>query len=779
MPLLLACAMTALFALLDGWAEDFSEAHGLRINASSYDAMLEAIAGVGGVFLALYFTALSAVAAAVYATVPHDIRSLIIRDRLGNMYVRGVALATALAVLLLAVRSLTDSIYEAGVPFIGILAAFSIFAFITLGQRAFYLADPTRLADTLVYDFQYWMRRAAYGGWRWNDAAFQDHYRRQARKAVSSLASLMDIANSQAHLRGDSVRRLASTIGYVIGTYLAFRRRIPTDSRWFGERYQHKQWYLTDSTELEMATQTATSLGPKVVPDIEWVEEQLLHSLIASLEQDLMADSYEGAFATLESFPALWDRMGQAWATSEGIRWASRVTEATVSAMTTRDTGKRLSRPALMPGMGDLLASIPMSLELGLHRAIHGADPSTAGQRLAEADWSDTGSPYAMSFPRSVVESLESAQRGVAFELSADVPSDTATPGWYVREIALNSYEIELKRQIVAVVDFLATWYPATADRVTKAGMHEAAGAILSRALEVAWKLEAHVYDWEEAVEKIRAFPLNVDLKRPEWDWASIRGAVRTLRTETLLRLARSIPELIAVERDPDIPDYLGHAVHRSGEACFEALVSNDQELFNRLFPGYFYGALIIADRLRPEVENWQPQTAVMVLSEPVLDVLDLSGYALIFSELHKDESFQQTCEDIWKRYLGEDDGEHRIKFVAALLEHKRRRFGLSPRSILRTRWEMRLGAELRKLPRRETRREPFFHDTAAVHDSPLIRELAPGDDLGMVGVQASDVFVVRFLRNLESAGDLDFGVPDWVAQKLTSPEEPKGDDAA
>src|SRR4051812_36039966 len=126
------------------------------VEDSTYDVLFEAIAAVTGVFLALYFTAVSNVAASVYVNVPHDIRALIVRDKLGNLYVTGVAFTMAFSILLLIAHALTGRAYTLAPILAGVLACFSIFAFIRLGQRAFYLADPTRLATTLVSDFVGW-----------------------------------------------------------------------------------------------------------------------------------------------------------------------------------------------------------------------------------------------------------------------------------------------------------------------------------------------------------------------------------------------------------------------------------------------------------------------------------------------------------------------------------------------------------------------------------------------------------------------------------------------
>ncbi|HXV06087.1 MAG TPA: hypothetical protein VFP23_09325, partial [Solirubrobacterales bacterium] len=138
----LACVLIAAIALLQGPVDQLAETLGLgRLDKSAYDSLLETVAAATGVFLALYFTAVSAIAASIYVDVPHDIRNLIVGDRLGNLYVRIVAFAMALCTLLLVVHAGAGAAYRLVPPIVGLLAVISIFAFIRLGRHAFYLAD--------------------------------------------------------------------------------------------------------------------------------------------------------------------------------------------------------------------------------------------------------------------------------------------------------------------------------------------------------------------------------------------------------------------------------------------------------------------------------------------------------------------------------------------------------------------------------------------------------------------------------------------------------------
>jgi len=765
-PVAIALALVVLMDIFNEDLQDLTRSWGWpAIDPNAYDALFETIAAVTGVFLALYFTAVSNVAASVYVNVPHDIRALIVRDKLGNLYVTGVAFTMAISVLLVVAHALAGRMYTLG-PVVGaMLAAFSIFAFIRLGQRAFYLADPTRLADTLASDFASWFRRARVDGWNPDDRSFQEHYRKQARQSTDSLASLLAIAGDQPHLRGGSVRQLVRSVVRVLYHYLSLRNEVPSESRWFGERYEHKQWYLAEGTELDMATETNTMLSPNAVPDVTWVEDGLLAAVVELVDKDLGARDYEDAFMTVSALEPIWERLGRGWSAKDGIRWLNVMTGRAVAKFSESPAPPLTERPGSVPAFWDALAMLPMTLELGFHRDVADRPIPDLKKAIEEADWDDAASPYALGLPQKVVSELAQVQRGRVFEKAVAALPETRTPGWYVRERAFYAYERAFREQVEALLDMLVAWYPSTAKSLHEKGLPDAAGAVVSRGFETVWKLERHAAEWQQIFQELRQEPPLVDFVRLPWDWDPVYKKIGRLRSALLRQFAASVPAQTVRKRDAAIPDYLGEAIHRISWGCFDALRENDVELFKELFPTYLVGVLAIVDRIQPQVQEWQPSLAATAMSEPMADALELSGHALIYSELHRNPALWEACEQPWRRLLEGDEGTTRLQALALMHRHEQNLFGITPRSTGRTRWQMTLEHQLSELPRSPSSHP--FRSGEVEHDSPLIRRLAPEDDLGGLHYKVSEVFVVRFLEQLPNAAGLDFDVRDWMGGEL------------
>jgi hypothetical protein len=731
------------------------------ISGSAYSIMLQSIAAVTGVFLALYFASLNTVAATVYTTVPHDIRELIVRDRLGNVYVRVVAYLTALSIFLLVVQAGGAAPYHLALPVLALASAFAIFSFIKLGERAFYLADPTLLVDIPASDFVRWASGATTRGWRWADANVQNHYRQRAKSSLETIGSLLRISASRRHLHGAPELRLVKATCISLARYLSLKGDIPTESRWFGRRFSHKQWFLTTSTELEMATETATQLSPEEVPDMSWVEGLSFDALLETFASDLADARYDDLNAGIAHVANVWEIFGLKWQSNDGLDGVERLSEFLTRAVTQPGGAESPKAELAFLGALDQLAFLPSAIEVGLYKTAVAVSPEQLRMRLAAADWSDPASPYLFDLPRKAVETLEEVAQGIRFESAAATP--VRTPGWYVADLGLNRLAWAIHDEIERCLAFAEKWYPTTADQLSEAGQFEGAGAILARGLEAAWKLASHCEQLSTIATELGAEIILADLPRPKWDWESYSKRVEALRREVLKRLAKSIPDLATGDapRHEDRPDYLGQAVHRTGEACFEALVAGDPELFDELFRPYFLGVFIMVEQLRPQVADWTDlSTAVTWMTEPLIDLIDISGYALIFSEYHHRPDIWDHCRDLWARYLTPDDaGTERLRFLNTASAHHQHLFAITPRSVLRTRREMVFGRMLEQLPREPATDDPF-HEQALTHDSALIRKLAPAPGgLGTSYLDATDVFVAQYLRTLPNATEFDFGI--------------------
>jgi hypothetical protein len=732
-----------------------------RTRGSAYDTGLQALAGVGGVFLALYFTAISTVAANVYAAVPHDIRNLMLRDKVGNAYVRIVALLAALSGLLLLARAAGASVWHVALPVLAVLTLFSVYAFVRLGQRAFYFLDPTILATTVEVDFRTWFGRARAGSYRASDEAFQHHYRNRARAASESFSALVRITTRQETVDVAPLERLSTSIIRTLRFYAQHKHEIPAQSLWFGQRLRHRQWFLTGVSELMIAGPTLTSLQPEIVPDRDWVEEALLGSLVDALQAHLRFGRLMAAAALLAEITDPIEEMSKSGASQVVLKWSGAIASTAVNAALAATADDPAEQRAIVSIL-DTAMMQSLAVDIGLLKAVTSIDPDSFEARLTSSA-AIRRVAQGQQLPPRVKDYLEIAAATLDFEQVSRSPVRTAP--WFVVESGLNQLALAVESDLRTLLTWSADFATRVADQAAAAERYVEVAAIASRGLELAGRFGVLLDEAEQLAAAIEAkAKLGDDLPRPRWQWSDWRAETETLQVGMIERLAAMIPYLALRDPRDDIPDYLGEAVHRAGEACFDALGANRATVFDRLYRPYFFGALSVSDRLRQQLADRHPVAAVPWLTEPIVDLLSISGYALVYAELHGNPALWDTVRRIWDDFLARAEGATAAPVIAASIAYRENMLGLGPREMLRT-WDQRTGATLSELPRGEPQRQ--FGAGEIQHSSALIRTLGRSSFSAVPRMRGLDVFVTRYLMNQPTTAAFDFGIPDRRTRDL------------
>ncbi len=142
---------------------------GWQLNSEAELGFLTTLGQVSAGMLALYFTAISVVASTGYATVPGDIRALIVQHQVGNFYFRMLTLFTATTIVMLTALAFGVSLGPLNLLLASSLALFSILSFWVLGQLALRLFDSTTLSQQLNHDLHGAITAATAARFGWSE----------------------------------------------------------------------------------------------------------------------------------------------------------------------------------------------------------------------------------------------------------------------------------------------------------------------------------------------------------------------------------------------------------------------------------------------------------------------------------------------------------------------------------------------------------------------------------------------------------------------------------
>jgi hypothetical protein len=740
-----------------------------------FSQLLAITAQIAGIFLGLYFTAVSVVASTAYARVPGEVRTLLMREKVGNLYIRTVAFLAGACVLLLAAQAMGFKPGVVSLAVIAFLAMAAILSFLVLGLRLFNFFDPTALVAYLTTDFLRWSQSATVVGFRRHDPSFQAHYQRQAQAVLATFKHVISLSLRQETVEGPILAELASRGLHLETLYGQHKGRIPTQSYWFRRVYRHRNWLTTDHIRTDLALKTGTGLDPESVPDPLWVEAEVAQAEADILERLITAKQFRDAIAVTEVHAQTLGSLGRTFAVDEAIQLQDR------TARLVRAVGRANSVPdapteeeaqdfSLLLGLTDSYSSAVLSLLLGLSERLRATSAETLANGVDAVNWRKPKTAYGGGLPRKALEQLEYLKKGIETELA--VERDLVSPAWYRHQIVALGFVRFLDTTVKRLIATFRETFPDEVETLVQCGQFVFAAQLLQRGLEAYNKLGHHLHEFEACFDRLATLRRVSDVPWVVIPWADHYRSVEADRQGLVVALGESAAGLIAVPRSPHWPDYFGQACVVLAEESYLAMASRNDDLFQKVFAAYFLAGLSAYDRLMKELEDESVETRIIFSSEPVQNLLDRSGWAIIYSELDG-RHLWDTAKAMWDRYLsGQSDPQKTVEFINTMVTFRQSVFALKPGDIGRTAWTQDFGRRLRERGILSDDEFLFGPHRSPRHASPLIRVLMRGSGL-MIDPDA--VFLATYLLKRPEASGLESTRQVESFQEMFQREEERG----
>jgi len=728
-------------------------------DSESYTTFLATISGIGGVFIGLYYAAIATVGSAIYAEVPNNIRDLLAQERFGNVYMRFLSFITFLGLVLIAFNALGYPRVSLAVLFMVFAVGVGVIAFVNLGQRAFNLFDPTALSGHIFSQLVHWIKRVKAGGYLWRDDSFQMHAHKLASLHFDTLETLADISSKAPHLNGRPYVELCESVLHFLIVYELDKKAIPLDSLWYEQKYVHKEWYRTDDSTISMAHQTASRLTPDTSKNNLWVEDRLLPIIFDCIVINLKQRRFQLVLELLHHIQLYLERLAENHQLSRAYSDLEKIGDVIFQNAFSKEEkyvleGEILERLAIV----EHLSSFPIVIMLAYRKSVESVNKKTFYNKISNIKWREDSDIYQQGFPLHCLRQLEWLKPRLDFE--TQVEGNTITPLWYQSEIVLQDEAKQLSDNVQLMIDGATELYKQWIKISDDAKHPWISAAIISREWEYWNKADRHLQRFEQYWDEV-----NSELKIEGLDWPKISFQELIEKTEArnselLKHMASESILLTLTERPEEFPDYGGQFLHGAGEALLEALCAGDLSRVKALFKQYFLGCAMQFDKLRPkeDVQAWKAQMDMKVASAPLFDLMELSGYARLFSDYHANPLLWEEVSNEWEAFFNEKGDGEREKMLAAIISVAESGFGIAHRGILRTGWQRIVEQKLHDVPRKErySQGRVIGSYTTVIHESALVRKYAD-ESMGSF-YDGIDIFITYCLRTRPCGDELDLG---------------------
>lgn len=729
---------------------------------STYGALLEAVIAVGGVFIGLYYAAISTIGGAIYARLPSDIRDLLAKEQVGNAYMRLLALFTSFGVCFLALHTAGFEPIILAIPLLILSAGVMIIGFVRLGARAFYFFDPTILSHRLFKQLFQYHRQVQAGGYRWLDPSFQNYSRQRAQNTIDTLAAVSEIAAVEPYLNGRPFADLCKNLLVFLCDYERIKKSIPTDSLWHRQKPVYPEWYRTSDTKTSLAYETATGLQPETVSDFRWIESAILPIVRRCLEINMEEKRYPIAIELLNRLDvyvrllAADHQIDYAFnLISDIFSWCEEFILAEMDNLVTEEPLEHMQVCAN-------LTTLPINVLLGYTHSLEGYGQNTIRQRIRSINWKSEKSIYRAKFAVHILPRLEWMHSRLAFEKR--IEGNIISAPWYLQELITQQEAENLCSVIICLCEKTCELYKHWIEVATSTKHPWLKAVIIATEWEYWNKFKYNMNTLNQLWNDLNSDQRIEGLPWPSLDFDELIAKSEERERELLKLMSEENLQPSLIARSESYPDFAGQFLHTVGETLFVAMGENDCKLVETLFARYFNGSILQFDKLRSEeLETaWQDLNNFKIAAAPLLDLMDISGYAYLISDYHDAPSIKKPIIEAWNEYLNHDYGESCLQFLANAVSLSGTVFGVAPRDINRTRWKQIIERLLRDVERQEIPPDPnrITVDpdprTVPVHESALVRVFAR--DLDFLFYDGIDIFLAKYIRHREHGEKLDFG---------------------
>jgi len=238
-------------------------------------------------------------------------------------------------------------------------------------------------------------------------------------------------------------------------------------------------------------------------------------------------------------------------------------------------------------------------------------------------------------------------------------------------------------------------------------------------------------------------------------------------------QLANVVTELPHQAHDESQPDLFGQAFKQLFDGTFQALLDGDTDLARYLFSPLFKVAREAAVRLGTDLAHETPRNQLIYGTEPLVDLMEISGYALFMQELEHAGIWPEVTA-LWDALLTDGRARPVALSLIDILDQRSRVFALAQGAMERMRRHIELNELLKK--RGVQGRRHFYSPTPEPEvppdQSPVVTVFVP-DAFGMPLGDLEDLFVVEYLARHPDVGEIE--LPNKAERLLDSIERERG----
>lgn len=248
----------------------------------------------------------------------------------------------------------------------------------------------------------------------------------------------------------------------------------------------------------------------------------------------------------------------------------------------------------------------------------------------------------------------------------------------------------------------------------------------LQRAIEACHKAKDRIQALERTYEHLKSCQIAELRWQPSGGDAAL-VSIEEHRVNVVRLLAAAVPDLVTVPQDDSLPDVVGPARAWIADELVSMMDLKQEAGFRELFAAYFSATLATHDQLLAMMRETGREYFAYAAMNTLLDLMDISGFALLFSALDGTKFGEQTT-GTWDVFFGRaSDARATLQALYTAVDARLDGPIFSSSAMRRQEWGRRFGAALeRRGVDTEREFDPFSRRRPLPrHPSPIIESIS------------------------------------------------------
>jgi hypothetical protein len=613
------------------------------------DAIIElisVIASVSGVILALFYPMLATIASTAYAKVHSNIRNLLLDEKGTQGYLKRLTFLTASSIVVLLFMSFDFLPGNLILSFLTFYSLTTLFGILKIGLGVYNFFDPSTLASSVNNKLNNSVKNVTTEGEYWNDKNFQYHYYKIAYEQTENLSLLMSLCLKD-DLKESSFKTIFKISTNTLRFYLIHKPKIPIDSQWFPNIYEHRSYFESDITMRQLSLKSNTYTQPRVKPNHYWLEDRIVNNLSNHLELAVKRGYINILGESILLTHDVFDSLGS----MTDLRTAEILLDKLLSIIGTinnKDSKIEISnyenwREEL--GCVETYCYAILRLQVGVFESLTSFNSDKITQEYKKINWEKENSIYSTTFIPEIFDLLKKIREFIENEKA--IEEKIITPEWYYLQLLSSVHLKHSKDKINQTIHLFESHLLSLAKHFDIENNYLLASFTAQIGLEIITKLNFRLVSVKKSIldlDKMEVCKGQFDWTKPKFE--EIENSLSLYEYECLNILSKNIENMTLVKWNNQFPDVFSHSYSLISNKLNECFKKNTFEIFQKYFVPFLKSSISGFGNLNAIFQHYdRPQN---ISYQALLDPMEISGYAYIYSVIYNSPNYWDEVKKAW-----------------------------------------------------------------------------------------------------------------------------------